>query len=86
MAADPVTRPPGVTLKGGNWFHDGWLFGLLGLDPRPFDDYDNPVRDADIDAWHEGYDMARETDPAGLLAALTRVLASGQVVAEVHRR
>ena len=61
MATQPILSPPGIIITGNNWFHDGWLFGILGLPKRTFDSPDAPVRDIDIDAWEDGYQMAVET-------------------------
>lgn len=61
MAATTVLDPPGVLLTANNWFHEGWLFAVLGLPRKEFDDPDNPVRDIDIESWEWGYKTAKET-------------------------
>lgn len=62
MAETPVqTVPNGVVIRGDNWFHQGWLEGLLGLPTRSWDQMSPLVRDADIDAYTDGYDMAVAT-------------------------
>lgn len=57
----PRSTPTGIRIIGENWFHDGWISGILGLPPREFFDADNPVLDVDIDSWREGYAMGMET-------------------------
>jgi hypothetical protein len=56
-----MSRPIGVTLTGDNWFHTGWIRGILGLPKAEFYDEDDPILDIDIDAFDEGYDMGCET-------------------------
>lgn len=85
MAAGSVIRPPGILIAGGNWYHEGWIAGALGLPPREFDDPDAPVRDIDIDGYREGYATAIESGLATTWAC-RRMLESGQIRVEVRRR
>lgn len=59
---DPVKTPPSVTITCNNWFHEGWLYGLLGLEPPAFNNPGNPMSDLDIESFEIGYSTARETD------------------------
>lgn len=76
--------PTGLVVRGNNWFHDGWISGLLGLPPRDFlkeGDHDHLIRDIDIDSWKLGYETAIEswleaTD------VCRRMLAAGQIIVE----
>jgi hypothetical protein len=53
--------PDSFLIDANNWFHAGWLAGVLGLPQRVFNDVNRPVRDVDCDAWHEGYNVAIDT-------------------------
>lgn len=77
--ATTVTIPPPLTIRANNWFHDGWLHAVLGLGKRIWDNVDDPVRDEDIDAWVDGYDMAVETD-FDIRPVFAMLVAHGQLV------
>lgn len=83
MAARTVEKPPGICINGNGWFHEGWLFGALGLPPRNFDEWDYPVRDVDMEGWFDGYNTAKETD---LLTTMVcaKMRALGQLIVEVR--
>ena len=70
-----------ITVKGCNWFHQGWIEAVFNLPQRNWDNPDNPVRDIDIEAYEEGYNMCMET-PDMPLSVLRATLKQKQVVAE----
>jgi hypothetical protein len=85
---DEVPSKPGViTLTPNNWFHEGWLFGVLGMPERKFNNPDRPVRDVDIDSWREGYAMARENSTARTIGySLQAMHSHGEIIINVEKR
>lgn len=78
-----LETPPGIIITTNNWFHEGWLFGILGLPERKFIDPDRLVRDIDIDSWRCGYEMAKET-PSLLKGTFIKMIELGQINVKVR--
>jgi len=53
-----MMTPPPLQLTGGNWFHQGWIDGILGLSPREFPG----AIEVDLIAYRDGHQMAMETE------------------------
>lgn len=62
MRAPIKTKPDPIVIEGSNFFHAGWIAGVLGQPEREFDDINNPTANEDCDAWREGWKMATETN------------------------
>jgi len=61
MVAAARSKPFSVTIQPDGWFNLGWIDAIVGSEKREFFDPDSPVLDTDIDAYVDGYDMAKET-------------------------
>lgn len=72
-------KPPGIQIIGSNWFHDGWISGILGLPQLEDVHPENPIPQNDIEAWNEGYDMAVETH-SDLRATFSKMVETGQII------
>lgn len=86
MPKKVLKSPPGIVLVANNWFHEGWLYGALGLPRKNWGmggwhgDPDRLVSDIDCESWEEGYKMARETHGIlGLSEVLDRMRGLGQI-------
>ncbi len=79
-----VKKPPGICITASNWFNEGWLFGMLGLPPRTFNEPSQPVSEIDIDAWQDGYLMAMQSE---LLSTATchKMRRTGQLTFEIRK-
>lgn len=87
MAHETVKRPGVITLTPRNFFHEGWLWGLLGMPPRAFTSVDHPVRDVDINAWRDGYGTARQSSSLAIVAhAMQRSHDRGDIIIDIEER
>lgn len=64
-----------IKISANNTFHEGWLFGLLGL---PRQTVDQQIM---FDIWNDGYDMALATFETG--EVLQAMSLQGQMIISV---
>ena len=64
MVDTPVREvPDALVIRANNFFHAGWIAGVLGLPENDFDEQDMLIRELERESWQLGWKTARESNP-----------------------